>query len=58
VSVTIALIESDRYRIEHIAMLNDLVVELKKRGKQIPGSVIVRDQRQGAEPLRRTGSDG
>jgi diguanylate cyclase (GGDEF)-like protein len=58
VSVTIVLIESDRYQIDHIAMLNDLVVELKKRGKRTPGSVVVRDQRQGAQEVPRTGSDG
>jgi diguanylate cyclase (GGDEF)-like protein len=58
VSVTIVLIESDRYHIDHIAMLNDLVVELKKRGKQMPGSVVVRDQRQVGQDVPRTGSDG
>ena len=57
-SVTVALVETDRYRIDHIAMLNDVVADLKKRGKQIPGSVIVRDQRTSATPLPRTGSDG
>ena len=58
VSVTIALVETDRYQVEHIAMLNDIVSDLKKRGKRIPGSVIVRDQRTSASPLPRTGSDG
>jgi diguanylate cyclase (GGDEF)-like protein len=58
VSVTIALVESERYHIEHIAVLNDVVTELKKLGKQIPGSVVVRDQRQDVGRLPRTGSDG
>jgi len=54
VSVTIALVESERYHIEHLAMLNDVVAELKKVGKQQPGSVVVRDRRQDP-PLARTG---
>jgi diguanylate cyclase (GGDEF)-like protein len=58
VSVTIALVETDRYHIDHIAMLNDVVADLKKRGKRIPGSVVVRDQRTSAPPVTRTGSDG
>jgi PleD family two-component response regulator len=58
VSVTIALVETDRYHIDHIAMLNDVVSDLKKRGKRIPGSVVVRDQRTSAPPVPRTGSDG
>jgi hypothetical protein len=44
--------------IDHIAMLNDVVADLKKRGKRIPGSVVVRDQRTSAPPVTRTGSDG
>lgn len=56
VSVTIAVVETNRYQIDHIAKLNDLVTELKHLGKQRQGSVVVRDQR--AEPLPRTGSDG
>ncbi len=56
-SVTIALVESDRYHIDHIAMLNDIVAELKRHGKQQPGSVVVRERRQSGGILR-TGSDG
>lgn len=59
VSVTIALVESEQYRIEHVAMLNDVVADLKRHGKSRAGSVVVRDRRQEppAEVLR-TGSDG
>ncbi|NNF06825.1 MAG: GGDEF domain-containing protein, partial [Candidatus Eisenbacteria bacterium] len=57
VGVTIALVESDRYQIEHKAMLNDIVAELKNQGKSIPGSCMVRDRRQ-PTPHLRTGSDG
>lgn len=58
VSVTIALVESDRYQIEHVAMLNDVVAELKHVGKQRPGSVVVRERRQSSSQMFRTGSDG
>jgi len=59
VSVTIALIESERYRIEHMAMLNDVVAEVKRHGKQHPGSVVVRDRREDPpSEILRTGSDG
>jgi GGDEF domain-containing protein len=58
VSVTIALVESDRYQIEHVAMLNDVVAELKHVGKQRPGSVVVRERRQSSTQILRTGSDG
>ena len=58
VSLTIALVESDRYEISHVAELNDLVAELKHRGKQFSGSVVVRDQREPRPWLGRTGSDG
>jgi diguanylate cyclase (GGDEF)-like protein len=57
-SLTIALVESDRYHIEHLAMLNDLVSELKRHGKQIPGNVVVKDRRQPTAEHLRTGSDG
>jgi diguanylate cyclase (GGDEF)-like protein len=55
-STTIAVVESDQYQITHVAMLIDLVTDLKRRGKQHPGSVVVRDQRRPQAP--RTGSDG
>ncbi len=57
-SVTIALVESDRYQIDHVAMLNDVVAELKRVGKQKPGSVVVRERREGPQTMLRTGSDG
>jgi diguanylate cyclase (GGDEF)-like protein len=58
VSLTIALVESDRHQIEHIAMLNDIVAEVKRHGKQQPGSVVVRERRQTGGGFLRTGSDG
>jgi hypothetical protein len=57
--VTIACIESERYQIEHMAMLNDVVAEVKRHGKQHPGSVVVRDRREDPpSQILRTGSDG
>ena len=58
VSVTIALVASDECNIEHVAQLNDVVAELKRRGKQIPGSVVVRERRHSQGDTLRTGSDG
>ncbi len=59
VSVTIALVASDQHQIEHVAQLNDVVAELKRRGKRVQGSVVVRERRQTPPPpMLRTGSDG
>jgi diguanylate cyclase (GGDEF)-like protein len=57
-SVTIALVDSDRYQIDHVAMLNDVVAELKRLGKQRPGSVVIRERRTSSSQTLRTGSDG
>jgi hypothetical protein len=53
----VVLVESERYHIDHIAKLNDVVAELKQVGKTQRGSVVVQDRRGGAE-IPRTGSDG
>ena len=58
VSVTIALIRTSPEQISHAAALEDRVAELKKLGKQSPGSVVVEDRRGGDAPQLRTGSDG
>jgi diguanylate cyclase (GGDEF)-like protein len=58
VSVTIALVASDQHQIEHVAQLNDVVAELKRRGKRVQGSVVIRERRQTPPNLLRTGSDG
>jgi len=51
-SLTIALVSTDRMPVSHLAQLNDIAQELKAHGKGIPGSVLVGDRRnedEGAE---------
>jgi len=44
-SLTIALVSTDRMPVSHLAQLNDIAQELKAHGKGIPGSVLVGDRR-------------
>jgi len=46
-SLTIALVSSDRYAVTHQAELADIAHDLKAQGKAIPGSVVVGDRRRG-----------
>ena len=46
-SLTIALVSSDRYAITHQAELADIAHDLKAQGKAIPGSVVVGERRRG-----------
>ena len=54
VGITIALVESGRTGLDHIARLNDLVADLKKRGKQEPRSILVEDRRDSGQ-IRKIG---
>jgi len=45
-AVTIALVVSADDRINHFAERNDIANELKKYGKQIRGSVVIKERRQ------------
>ena len=45
-SLTIALVSSDRYAVTHQAELADIAHELKAQGKSIPGSVVVGERRR------------
>ena len=53
-SLTIALVSTDRVPVTHLAELIDIAQELKAHGKGIPGSVLVgeRRRREGAENER------
>lgn len=53
-SLTIALVSTDRVPVTHLAELIDIAQELKAHGKGISGSVLVgeRRHREGAEPDR------
>ena len=55
-SVTVAAIASHRYRITHLAQLNDLASELKLYGKSRPGSVVVSDRRSDDPASGKTGT--
>jgi DNA-binding response OmpR family regulator len=45
-SLTIALVSTDRMPVTHLAQLNDIAQELKTHGKGIPGSVLVGERRR------------
>lgn len=45
-SITIALVMSKDNNIQHFAEINDIASELKKYGKRIKGSVVIKERRQ------------
>lgn len=45
-SLTIALVSTDRMSVSHLAELSDIAQELKSHGKGIPGSVVVGERRR------------
>ena len=49
-SLTIAMVSTDRMPVSHLAELHDIAQELKTHGKGIPGSVVVGERR--ARPAR------
>lgn len=49
-SLTIALVSTDRVPVTHLAQLIDIAQELKAHGKGIPGSVMVGERRRRNEP--------
>jgi len=48
-SVTLALVSTDRTPVTHLAQLADIAQELKAHGKGIPGSVMVGERRRTGE---------
>ena len=48
-SVTIAMVSTDRHAVSHLAQLIDIAQELKAHGKGIPGSVLVGERRRSME---------
>ena len=48
-SLTIAMVSTDRVPVSHLAQLLDIAQELKSHGKGIPGSVLVGERRTRAE---------
>jgi GGDEF domain-containing protein len=49
-SLTIALVSTDRVPVTHLAQLIDIAQELKAHGKGIPGSVMVGERRRREPP--------
>jgi diguanylate cyclase (GGDEF)-like protein len=49
-SLTIALVSTDRMPVSHLAELIDVAQELKSHGKGIPGSVLVGERRSRTDP--------
>ncbi len=49
-SITIALVISTENKIEHFAEINDIASDLKKYGKKVKGSVVIRERRNDAVP--------
>jgi len=49
-SLTIALVSTDRVPVTHLAQLIDIAQELKAHGKGIPGSVMVGERRRRGDP--------
>lgn len=45
-SLTIAMVSTDRMPVNHLAQLTDIAQELKAHGKGIPGSVLVGERRR------------
>jgi diguanylate cyclase (GGDEF)-like protein len=48
-SLTIALVSTDRAQVTHLAQLADIAQEIKAHGKGMPGSVLVGERRRGGD---------
>lgn len=46
-SLTIAIVVDEEKRLKHFAQVSDIATELKKFGKEMAGSIIVRERRKG-----------
>lgn len=60
-SITLAMVTNEGHRIDHVAQVGDLASEVKRYGKAIDGSVLVRDRRRddtSATPLVVEGTGG
>jgi PleD family two-component response regulator len=49
-SITIALVVSTENKINHFAEINDIAIDLKKYGKKMKGSVVIKERRHDAAP--------
>lgn len=51
-SVTVALVVDEGYRLKHFAQVSDIASELKKFGKGLVGSIVVRERRKGGATVK------
>jgi hypothetical protein len=54
-SITIALVVSADNKINHFAEINDIASDLKKYGKKMKGSVVIKERRHEVAPKSRKG---
>ncbi len=54
-SLTIALVVNEGQRLKHFAQVNDIASELKRFGKAMTGSVVVRERRKENSPAETVG---
>ena len=54
-SLTIALVRTDKMAVSHLAQLTDIAQELKAHGKSMPGSILISERRSDRDAS--TGSD-
>lgn len=52
-SLTVALVVDEGGRLLHYAQVNDIATELKRYGKGLVGSVVVRERRKSTEPAEK-----
>jgi diguanylate cyclase (GGDEF)-like protein len=50
-TITIAIVSDSKKTLDHIARISDIASELKRYGKTLEGSVIVRERRKNGQPL-------
>lgn len=53
-TITIAMVEAGRNKIDHIAKISDIASELKRYGKTLEGSVVVKERRRDGKPATLT----
>jgi diguanylate cyclase (GGDEF)-like protein len=50
-TLTVALVNSERYKIQHVAQVSSIAAELKLYGKSLRGSVVVKERRAEQEKI-------
>jgi diguanylate cyclase (GGDEF)-like protein len=50
-TITIAMVTSGKGRVEHVAQISDIASELKRYGKTLEGSVVVKERRKNGQAI-------